>query len=63
MAGALPNIGFHISGKELIKGENVGLFDLGACEVARSLQAKLVGSHGFYNRDLDTPDHPPRKTA
>ena len=27
--------------------KNVGAFDLGACEVARSLQARLAGSHGF----------------
>ena len=47
MAAALPNIGFHTSEKELIRGKNVGVFDLGACEVARSLQARLVGSHGF----------------
>ena len=25
----------------------MGIFDLGACEVARSLQARLAGSHGF----------------
>ena len=35
------------------KGGKVGIFDLGACEVARSLQARLAGSHGFYNRALD----------
>ena len=33
--------------KELIRGKNAGVFDLGACEVARSLQARLAGSHGF----------------
>ena len=42
---------YHISGKELIK-ENVGVSYLGACDVARSLQARLTGSHGFYNRGL-----------
>ena len=47
MAGALPNIGYHISEKELIRVKNVVVFDLGACEVARSLQASLAGSHGF----------------
>ena len=50
MAGALPNIGYHISEKELIRGKNVGVFDLGACKVARSLQARLAGLHGFYDR-------------
>ena len=38
---------FDISEKELIKGGKVGIFYLGACEVARSLQARLAGSHGF----------------
>ena len=38
------------SEKELIRGEKVGIFDLGACEVARSLQARLAGLHGFYDR-------------
>ena len=37
----------HISEKELRREKNVGAFDLGACEVARSLQARLAGSHGF----------------
>ena len=44
-------IGFHISEKELIRGGvNVGVFYLGACEVAGSLQASLAGSHGFWNQ-------------
>ena len=47
MVGAFPKIGFHISEKESIRGKKVGIFDLGACEVARSLQARLAGSHGF----------------
>ena len=46
MAGAVPSIGYHFSEKESIK-EKVGIFYLGACEVARSLQARLAGSHGF----------------
>ena len=37
----------HISEKELRMEKNVGAFNLGACEVARSLQARLAGSHGF----------------
>ena len=37
MAGALPNIGFHISGKELITEKSWIFFLLGACEVARGL--------------------------
>ena len=45
--GAPPNIGYHTSQKELIRGENVSVFYLGACEVAGSLQARLAGSHGF----------------
>ena len=28
----------------------MGNFDLGACEVAQSLQARLAGLHGFYDR-------------
>ena len=39
MSGALLNIGFHISEKELIRGKKCGCFYLGACEVAKSLQA------------------------
>ena len=46
MAGALPNIGYHISEKELIR-EKMGIFDLGACEVARSLQTKFAGLDGL----------------
>ena len=49
MAGAVPTIGYHFSEKELIK-EKVGIFYPGACEVARSLQARLAGSHRFQNR-------------
>ena len=45
MAGALPNIRYHIISHH--KGKNVGVFDFGAREVARSLQARLAGSHGF----------------
>ena len=30
--------------------KNVGIFCLGACEVAWSLQARLAGLHGFYDR-------------
>ena len=37
----------HMSEEELRREKNVGAFDLGACEVARSLQARLAGSHGF----------------
>ena len=37
----------HISEKELRREKNVGAFNLGACEVARSLQARLTGLHGF----------------
>ena len=44
MVGAFPNI---ISLKKNQKGRKAGIFDLGACEVARSLQARLAGSHGF----------------
>ena len=33
--------------------QKCGHFCLGACEVAQSLQARLAGSHGFYNRALD----------
>ena len=29
--------------------EKVGISYLGACEVAQSLQARLVGLHGFYD--------------
>ena len=47
MAQAFPDIGYHISGKESIRGEKVGISYLGACEVAQSLQARLAGSHGF----------------
>ena len=43
MAGALTNIGYHISEKEFMREKNVGIIDLGACEVAQSLQAKLAG--------------------
>ena len=46
IAGAIPTTGYHYSEKEL-KKEKVGIFYLGACEVARSLQARLAGSHGF----------------
>ena len=42
MVGAFPKIGFHISEKESIRGEKVGIFDLGACKVARSLQPRLA---------------------
>ena len=51
MAVALPNIQCHTYLRERIKkGKNVGAFDLGACEAARSQQARLVGLHGFYDR-------------
>ena len=45
---AFPNIGYHISEKELIRGK-MGIFHLGACEVARSLQARLVGLDGLWD--------------
>ena len=45
MVGPFPNIGYLW--ERINKGGKVGIFDLGACEVARSLQARLVGSHGF----------------
>ena len=41
MAGALPNIGYHISEKELIRGTNVCIFDH---EPARLLGAFKPGS-------------------
>ena len=41
-AGGFPNFE-----KELIRGKKVGIFYLGACDVTRSLQARLAGSHGF----------------
>ena len=41
-ASAFPNIGNHISEKELIRGEKVGIFYLGACEGTRSLQARIL---------------------
>ena len=47
MAGALTNIGYHVSEKKLSWGKDVDVFDLGACKIARSLQARLAGSHGF----------------
>ena len=47
MARALPNIGYHISDKKCNREKNVGVFDLGACEVARSMQARLAASPGF----------------
>ena len=40
----------HMSEEELRREKNVGAFDLEACEVAQSLQARLAGSHGFWNR-------------
>ena len=46
MVVAFPNIGYHISEKELIKGKR-GIFDLGACEVTQSLQARLAGLDGL----------------
>ena len=55
MAGAFPNIGYHISEIELIRGKTVGIFDFGACEVAWSLQARLAGLHGFYDQALFGP--------
>ena len=42
MVFAFLNVGYCISEKESIREKN-----LGACEVARSLQARLAGSHGF----------------
>ena len=48
--GAPPNIGYHTSQKELRRGENVSVFYHGACDVAGSLQARLAGSHGFWNQ-------------
>ena len=41
MVVAFPNIGYHIFEKNLIR-EKMGIFDLGACEIARSLQARLA---------------------
>ena len=49
MARVFPNICYYISEKEL-KREKIGYFCLGAREVARSLQARLAGLHGFYDR-------------
>ena len=49
MVGAPPNIGYHTSQKEFIRGENLSVFFLEACEVAESPQARLAGSHGFWN--------------
>ena len=46
MVVIFPNIGYHISEKELIR-EKMGILDLGACEVARSMQARLAASPGF----------------
>ena len=47
MSGAFPNTGYHNSEKELIRGNKVGIFDLGVCEVARSLQPQVAGSNGL----------------
>ena len=43
--GSFTNIGYLW--ERINKGGKVGIFDPGACEVARSLQARLAGSHGF----------------
>ena len=51
MAVALPNIRCPTYLREKNKkGKNVGAFDLQACEAARSLQARLAGLLGFYDR-------------
>ena len=42
MVVAFPNIGYHISEKESLRGK-MGIFDLGACQVARSLLVRLAG--------------------
>ena len=42
IADAFPNIWYHISEKEFLREKNMGIFDLGACQVARSLQARLA---------------------
>ena len=49
MAGALPNIGCHISEKGSIREKMWVFFYLGAYQVAQSPQARLglAGSHGF----------------
>ena len=48
MVGSFTNIGYLW--ERINKGGKVGIFDLGACEVAWSLQARLTGLHGFYDR-------------
>ena len=42
-----------------MREKNMGIFYLGACEVAWSLQARLAGSHGFYNRVCKAELRPP----
>ena len=51
MASAFPNIGLHISERELIRGKNVGIFDLGACQVAQILQARHAGLDGLWDQE------------
>ena len=51
--GSFTNIGYLR--ERLNKGGKVGIFDLGACEVAQSLQARLAGSHRFFNQEHE-PD-------
>ena len=46
MVVAFPHIIYHIPEKELIR-EKMGVFDLGACKVARSLQARLADLNGL----------------
>ena len=45
---AFPNIGYHIS-ERIDKGKKMGIFHLGACEVAGSLQARLGGLDGLWD--------------
>ena len=46
MVVAFPNIGYHISEKESLRGK-MDIFYLGACQVARSLLARLAGLDGL----------------
>ena len=50
MIVAFPNIGYHISEKKIIR-EKMGIFDLGACQVAQILQARHAGLDGLWDQE------------
>ena len=56
MAGALPNIGYHFSEKELIRGTNVCIFDH---EPARLLGAFKPGSRARMDSTTGAQPLPP----